>query len=251
MIRACCLIRAAPHYRADAFRQGLKRIGATFVDERDADVLVIWNRYGGFQATADACERRGGLVLVAENGYFGVEWRGDRWYAISRTQHNGAGEWPAGGPERWDGWAVDLAPWRTGGTEIVLLPQRGIGPTGVAMPRDWPRRAVRSIGLPYPVRVRPHPGTQPAVPLDHDLRNAAAVATWGSGAAIKALQLGIPVLYGFPRWIGAQAGAPIGAELKRDDAARLAMFRRLAWAQWRLDEIASGEAFRQLLGDRL
>jgi hypothetical protein len=41
-----------------------------------------------------------------------------------------------------------------------------------------------------------------------------------------------------PQWIGEQDNT---------DAGRLAMFQRLAWAQWRLSEIESGFAFRWLL----
>lgn len=251
-MRACIQIRREPHYRSDAFRAGLKRIGATFVDERDAEVLVIWNRYGAFRAQADACEQRGGTVLVAENGYLGVEWLGDRWYAISRTQHNGAGTWPDGAPDRWDALGVELASWRTGGREIVLLPQRGIGPPGVAMPGCWMKTARAQLGDSIPLRVRTHPGTRPVIDLQHDLRKTVAVATWGSGAALKALLAGVPVYYSFPRWIGAPAGRPMGdcaAGPLRDDAARLGMFRRLAWAQWRLSEIESGEAFDRLLNE--
>jgi hypothetical protein len=62
--------------------------------------------------------------------------------------------------------------------------------------------------------------------------------------------LGIPVFYEFDRWIGARAALPIsvwGAEPKRDDAARLAMLRRLAHAMWTLEEVRSGEAFSNLL----
>lgn len=249
-MRVCCLIRAEPHYRSDAFRRGLKRIGGEFVDERDAEVLVIWNRYGGFQQTAAACEKRGGTVLVAENGYLGVEWLGDRWYAISKGQHNGAGEWPQGGPERWDSWGVELAPWQLWGREVVILPQRGIGPSGVAMPAGWAATASRRLSGHWPTRIRPHPGTKPAKPLAEDLEGAAAVATWGSGAALKALTLGVPVFYDFARWIGAAAGTTLDCKIKaplRCDVSRLAMFRRLAWAQWRLSEIESGEAFDRLL----
>ena len=49
---------------------------------------------------------------------------------------------------------------------------------------------------------------------------------------------GIPVESHMPNWIGAQDNT---------EAGRLAMFRRLAWAQWQLSEIATGEPFRRLL----
>ena len=64
------------------------------------------------------------------------------------------------------------------------------------------------------------------------------VVTWGSGAAIKALQMGIRVHSDMPHWIGEQDNTTEG---------RLAMFRRLAWAQWTLEEIASGLPFERLL----
>jgi hypothetical protein len=252
-MRYCCLIRTAVHYRHQAFHAGLRAIGAKESGPADCDLLVIWNRYGQFASHADACEKRGGVVLVAENAYLGNELAGDRWYAISRNQHNGAGTWPDGGPERWDALSYPLAPFREDGREIVVLPQRGIGPLGVAMPAAWTREVVRRLPAltRRPVRVRDHPGTRTDMPtLEEDLREAWAVVVWGSGAGIKALAMGIPVFYAFAHWIGAPGARDI-AQFKlgplRDDAARLAMFRRLAWAQWRLSEIEDGSAFRHLL----
>ena len=72
-----------------------------------------------------------------------------------------------------------------------------------------------------------------SIPLADDLTGTGSVVTWNSGAALKALKLGVAVWYEFPQWIGARAARPLaewGAEPKRDDADRLAMFRRLAWA---------------------
>jgi hypothetical protein len=74
-------------------------------------------------------------------------------------------------------------------------------------------------------------------PLD-GRKHAAEVVTWGSGAAVKALLWGIRAESHMPSWIAAQDNT---------DAGRLAMFRRLAWAQWRMSEIANGEAIRRLL----
>ena len=76
------------------------------------------------------------------------------------------------------------------------------------------------------------------MPLEDDLAKASKVVTWGSGAGIKALMLGIRVESHMPNWIGEQDNT---------DKGRLAMFRRLAWANWRLSEIESGQAFQWLL----
>jgi hypothetical protein len=55
---------------------------------------------------------------------------------------------------------------------------------------------------------------------------------------VQALMLGIPVESHMPGWI---------AEQNNTDAGRLAMFRRLAWAQWRLEELRTGEPFARML----
>lgn len=246
-MRALCLIREQPHYRHHAFMRGLKAAGyntvGTLPDPKKGDVLVIWNRYGGFDEMARQFERAGATVIVAENGYLGVDFNGKRWYALAKTHHNGAGLWNVGGPERWDSLGVDIKPYREGGSEVVILPQRGIGPEGVAMPPHWLDK-VKEQG-----RVRPHPGMNKCVPLEDDLKDAKAVITWGSGAALKALLLGIPVFYAMRGWIGAGGATKLElanfTEPQRPE--RLAMFRRLAWAMWTVEEIESGEAFKWLL----
>lgn len=249
-MRAWLSLRNDLHYRRDAFTSGLEACGydvhPTLTEHPGPqDILIVWNRYGAGDACAKLFEKRGLPVLVAENGYLGNDFAGSRWYALSRTQHNGAGHWPDGGPERWDSLGVTLAPWRTEGEEVVILPQRGIGPAGIAMPRNWADVARSFTGG----RVRPHPGKNPAKPLADDLAKARCVVTWGSGAALKALAMGIPVFHAMRQWIGAEAAAPMsefGAP-KRNDEARLACFRRMAWAMWRLPEIADGTAFKRLL----
>ena len=102
------------------------------------------------------------------------------------------------------------------------------------MPRDWPQTAHAKHGG----RVRRHPGKSEGIPLADDLARAGKVVTWGSGAAIKALQWGIPVVSDMANWIGEQDNT---------DAGRLAMFRRLAWAQWTHRELESGDAFAWML----
>ena len=221
-MRALLNLRYTLPERRAAFESGLKRIG-------DPEVFCTWNRIGAADRTAKEYEARGLPVIVAENAAWGNDFAGRRWYSLALGMHNTAGRFPPGGAERFDRLGVDPAPWRIGG-ERVVLPQRGIGPAGVAMPRDWPNQQVG--------RIRRHPGTSACMPLKQDLANAGEVVTWGSGAAIKAMMWGIRVESHMPNWIGQQ---------NNTDSGRLEMFRRLAWAQWTLDEIADGEPFRRLL----
>jgi hypothetical protein len=251
-MRACLLIRHDPAYRHEAFAAGLRAAGYQVTESqepRPGNLLVIWNRYGRYDQLARRYEDAGGTVLVAENGYLGRDWRSGHWYALAKNFHNGAGDWKVGGPERWDSWGVEPQPWRDG-REIVVLATRHIGPAGVAEPHGWSTAIAEQLRKQThrPVRIRRHPGERPATPLEQDLADAWAVVTWGSGAALKALMMGVPVFYGFPQWIGASAGKRIEEGIaERAMPDRLPMFRRLAWAMWSTDEISTGEPFRCLL----
>lgn len=211
-------------------------------------MLIIWNRYGPGERFAREFEGRGARVLVCENGYLGRDWLGDHWYAIAEGQHNGAGAWPVGGPERWETFGVKPCEWREGGREVIVLAQRGIGSPSVRQPDGWDRRAAELLRLAgWRVRIREHPGENPATPLELDLRDAAFCVTWGSAAGLRAILLGVPVLYGFTKWIGAPAAAPFRAPYQPVRPSRATMLTRLSWSIWRTPEIAAGIPFRRIL----
>lgn len=236
-MRAWLNLRHSVPERLKAFTQGLERCGYTVVEglttkPGKGDILVTWNRIRDGHPAACRFEESGHPVLVAENAAWGNGFVGNHWYTIARTAHNQAGRFPIGEADRWDALGVRLDRWRKQG-ETVILPQRGIGNVG-QMPLQWPAKALAKYGG----RIRKHPGQGPAIPLEQDLRICGRVITWGSGAAIKALMFGIQVVSEMPNWIGAQDNT---------DGGRLAMFRRLAWAQWTLEEIADGLPFRRLL----
>lgn len=252
MPRALNLFRDLPYYRKQCFSEGLAAAGFKVVDAlsdpQPDDVLLIWNRYGTRHEVAKRFERAGAAVFVAENAYLPESLIGKGWYALARGHHAGAGRCPNGDAARWARFGVALEPWRSGGTEVVLLGQRGIGEPGVASPRGWDDTIRRKVGG----RIRPHPGKyEPRVPLERDIADARCVVTWASSSALMALLWGIPVFHGFDRWIGAGAARPVGEfwrEPRCDDDARLSVFHRVAAAQWHLDEIRRGEAFRCLAG---
>lgn len=197
------------------------------------DILVTWNRVGVGQVSARAFERKGLHVLVTENATWGNDFAGEQWLYLGKNWHNMTGRFPIGPGDRWDALGIDMQPWRSGG-ETVILPQRGIGQPPVAMPARWAQKVVHS----HPGRIRAHPGIKNCIPLEQDLAQCGHVITWGSGAAIKALMMGIKVTSYMPDWIG---------QCDNTDADRLRMFRELAWAQFRLSEFESGEAFARML----
>lgn len=269
MPHATILLSPREAYRRDAFIAGLARLGYDGGDRpvqnphRD-DVMVIWNRKDPDGYHALRYEAAGARVIVAENGYIGSAPDGGKLFALALGQHNGAGKWPVGGPERigcqmatgWHPFGLELKPWRETGEDLLILPQRGIGCPGVAMPPSWLPRAVKNLrrSTARTIRIRRHPGLEKVEPYP-DFAGAHAVVTWGSGAAIKAIVAGVPAFYDLPDWIGAPAaryGATGMAEPEYGieepfTGDRMPMLERLAWAQWNLAEVASGEAFAWLL----
>lgn len=186
--------------------------------------------------------------MIVENGYLGKQWLGRNWYSVALSHHAGLGEWPHGGASRWASFGTELGPWRHGGSETLVLGQRGIGEPGIASPPNWAELARGRFGG----RTREHPGrSRSGATLSEDLARARCVVTWASAAALVALAHGVPAYYELEGWIGAEAAlraSEFGGEPKRDDAARLSMFQRLAWSIWDLEEVRTGAAFSHLLG---
>lgn len=256
MPRALNRLRPSLHYRRDAFNAGLTSAGFSVVehlpDPKPGDALLVWNLYGGYYEQAQHFKACGAHVIVTENGWLGKHWLDMEWFTLCLDHHAGAGRWPDGGPSRWDSFGAALAPWRTGVGETVILGQRGIGEYGYASPHNWAERTRARIKT---GRIRAHPGNlacSPKMPsLEEDLAAATDVVTWASGAGLVALMMGIPVWNDLPQWIGASACHHVAdfkpGQGKRDDHARLQMFRRLAWAMWTLDELRTGEPIKRLL----
>lgn len=258
MKRAYCDIREKPEYRADAFIAGLKANGFHVLPRqlpaeppKPGEVLVLWNRYSDRELSADRWEKAGGTVLVAENGYAGRDSQARQYYAIARHGHNGSGEWPQGGGERWKRLRLELKPWRERGEHILVCPNRHFGMKGLAMPIDWVQTAMKRLRTvtKRPIRLRPHPnGSPPAIPLLSDLENCWAMLIWASSAGVHSLLAGVPVIALSPWWIAkGAAGERVESIESPAMPDRLPVFERLAWAQWTVDEIATGEPFRLLL----
>ncbi len=248
---AICTIRAQPHYRRDSFITGLQRNGYKIVEsgrpESSSDLLVIWNRHGGFEQMADAWESKGGTVLVCENGYLGRDQQGRQHYAISAHGHNGSGWFPVLSG-RFSKLAIDLKPWRTGGDYVLVCGQRGIGSKSMASPINWHEKAAKRLAslTDKPVRIRPHPGKDPPkVPVEDDLAGAWACAIWSSSSGVKALVNGIPVAYAAPYWIAEDCAVKLEniAHPIMDDGKRLQAMEKVASGQWSVDEINAGKPF--------
>jgi hypothetical protein len=214
---------------------------------------VSWNRYGHYDAWCREVEVAGGKSIIAENGYLGRDEEGRQMYALALSGHNGSGTFPVGGPERWAKLVIRIQPWRRG-NKIVIRGQRGIGTREMASPPHWHTEMAAKLAkmTRRPLQVVPHPGEGAERCTAHEdyLQDAHALVIWSSSVGVKALVMGVPVFRCAPHWIcegAAEAGVDAIESPKRDDDARLQALERMAWAQWSLAEIESGEPFRRLL----
>lgn len=260
---AALLVREGPAYRQELFASGLRALGysVSMSWPTSPAVVVVWNRYGRFHEYCRKYESEGATILVVENGYFGKDMFSEPYFAISRTAHAGAGTWPRRlGPARWPALGLTPLPLQRPPAGRVLrglvLGQRSIGQRGVASPTDWARHAADELrGWGALVSIREHPGDlakQRAAPdLQALVRDFDFVATWNSGAALKAMLWGKPVLAAAPHWVAAAGALPFAEKslqiLPHMTDNRLKAFEDAASAQWSGREVAAGDAFRALL----
>lgn len=266
MPRAYVTLRHTPPYRSDAFSDGLETIGYNVFMKHPSevepvgpgDVVVTWNLSTRYEKSAQRARAAGAALVVAENGYIqnGVTTH----YAVARDGHNGSGFWfVEDDGDRWRALGVPLRPWSHDPDGFVMIAdQRGIGSCLMRSPRDFGRTAEAKVrkmyasrGLRCPeIRVRPHPGrpgVESPAPLLEALRGAAALVTWSSNAANVALHAGVPSFRLAPHHVNFSVIAGIDRLPELPLVEREPGFTGLSWAQWSLEEIGDGTAFRHVL----
>jgi hypothetical protein len=222
----------------EAFEQGLRSAGLT------DSVTTIW---AGSPSRDSLPE---GTVFVAENPYLPGE---DPACALAIGGHNGAGDVKVR-PERWKALGREVKPW-TKGRHILVCESRNFGLPYMRQPQGWTEEVVRRLRrvTDRPIQIRQHPGNwkpraeEVEASLMRDLEGAHCCVIWNASAGVRALLAGIPVIYGAPHWICAEAGSQdLDAIETPPLPERMPAFYRLASSQYTLNEIRSGEAFRLL-----
>jgi len=256
-MKAILRIRKEPYYRRSAFEQGLKRVGFTLAESGKPDGpdswLCLWNRQGAGEIEADAWEKAGGTVIVAENGY--LQKVDKSMYAISVHGHNGSGWFPVGTEDRFKALGFPLKDRKPPLGPIIVMGQRGIGSRTMRSPGGWAEKMVKRVqGITkWPVHLRHHPGNfAPKVPLEHDLMRNTQCVVWSSAAGVRALVEGLAVFYDAPHWICEQGAHRFTG--KPQEAVPLtecwAALQTMAHSQWRHEEIATGEPFARIVSER-
>lgn len=241
------------HGRAflDAFRQGFECHGGKIV-ESGGDFVAMWGHRDRDVIEGDR------PYLVLEQGYVGDRLR---WTSIGWNGLNGRATFPkAPDGERWErNFGHLMQPWKDGGEYTVVMGQvRGDASIERVDIAGWYEEAAANLSAEWklPVVFRPHPfdgfaktptgTTRHTGPLQDILDRARVVATFNSNSGVDAVLAGIPVI---ARDRGSMAW-PVAAQdydhCHRPDRTEWA--HGLAYAQWRIEEIAAGEAWAHLRG---
>lgn len=239
----------------DNFIRGLNAHGEypesrRYGDWYPADVVVIWGHRA--DELFEMQRRNGGHYLVMERGYIGDIHNRRKWTSLGFDGLNGRATFPkaADGGARWEtNFGQYMKPYKGGGDYVLVCGQvpgdaslRGFDIEAWAALRC---RELEAFG--YTPRFRPHPNSGcPERPLAQDLAGAQFIVTFNSNTGVDATLAGVPA-------VAEDEGAmiwPIAAHdfrnIDYEGGDRIPWAHDLAWCQWRIDEIASGEAWNVL-----
>lgn len=244
-----CLSGPRKHQKriAEAMAQGVRAAGDRLVTGVKADACVAYgwkwrSRFAPFKSYA-----------YADLGY----WNRDAYYRFAVSGWSPERYVRQGLPAtRFELLGLRIKPWRTGGREIVVAGStaKACADHGVAY-QSWERRVIaRLTGCGRPVVYRPKPndrnatpiaGTLDRRPVSEMLASAYAVVTHHSNTALDALLAGVPV--------HCETGAAAAFSVPLDQISesplrdgREQFLFDVAWLQWTLDEMRTGEAWKHL-----
>lgn len=218
----------------------------------EACELVVVNGLAGPCASVrDAYQGAGVPVLVVDWGYF----RRGEYFQLGIDDLNWMPPQECPG-DRWERLGLRLAGWRERKEgHILVCGQKDSDAQHRINPDMWAQEAIAKLRgfTDREIVWRPHPRGKISSgngadrmsaggPLEEDLRGCHALVTFNSNAGREALVAGVPVFCDRSAAYAEIANtelAEIESPVLRDRAAH---FNRLAYAQWTLEELASGEA---------
>lgn len=253
------IIQARPgifyHEHAQALVEGMTKHGRVTAEIRQdrsyasCDLYVMW----GYRNAACIQQQkvRNKNVLIMERGYIRDRFK---YTSLGFNGLNGQADFVNNGMPsgRWDTVFADLMkPWRVNESGYVLL----IGQTPNDMTHahidinKWYLEALTEctkLGL--PVRFRPHPNViKMPTSLDQDLAGARVVLTFNSNTGVDAVLAGVPVIAVDPiSMVHKLVGGNYENLLNLQYPDRTQWARDIAYTQWTVEEIKSGEAWDHL-----
>jgi hypothetical protein len=216
------------------------------------DVVVFWSaRRRQLIANQKAARRH---YIILERGYFGnreamtsAGWNG----LNGRADFRNAGM-PA---DRWKKHGLPIAEWGKGEYALILGQVPGDMSHAHANIDAWYSRMVEEWGALMPVRFRHHPGgewtgvrnhsvTVLRNSLEEALANAAIAVTFNSTAGVNSLLAGVPVYAEDEGSMVYKVASHTVGQIMYPNRQQWA--HDLAYCQWTVDEMASGETWEHL-----
>lgn len=237
---------------AELVASGVRRNGDVVIDFKgseaipDADVLVFWGHRN--TRLINHQKELGRDYLVMERAYLGDRFN---WMSLGFNGLNGRADFvnEAAPSDRGDEWRGMLKPWTDDGHKIVVCGQvyTDAAILGLVNMPTWIAHMKNQCEAIYglPVEIRAHPkyaAAQP--PLEQQLIGAKACITFSSNSGVLAVMQGIPTV---TMDIGAMAYEVTSHDpgtLVRPD--RTGWLDRLAYCQWKPQEIQQGDAWAHL-----
>ena len=253
----------------EAFAQGAKaRIVPPYPLMSGNDDVFMYGALRGLLPTYQAAKRKGRTILYADNGYFLPGKTEQSYFRITRNalQHDGVGPPPPGAMQRAKRLGIQLKPWRTSGSHIVVCPPGHLFAGTFGFSADaWLENTISTLKkhTDREIRVRRKmswndakpadilrggkPKTSVPTPLSVDLKDAWALVTHSSNAAAEAVVAGMPVFCTDRCGASAMGLSDLSAiESPRTDGDRESWLGVLAANQWMLSEMRSGQAWADL-----
>lgn len=275
LVRFWCSDKPRERLLAEAFSAGVRAHGdqadtRTLGQEMttDCDVACMVGVKSNILFHAHA--RAGVQTLYFDKGYARHSRtdaiRGWEYWRVAVNGHQPTGKFRADYPsDRLDYIGWEFKPWRTSGSQIVIAgsSQKYHDFYGLKNPTDWASKLIKEIeGVNDRVLIyRPKPSWKEAVPIngarfskgdegiDDVLRGAHALVTHGSNSCFEAMLAGVPSIV-----LGDAVAKPISSTSIDDienpklasNSEREALLRWLAYNQWTMSEMNSGEAWQTI-----
>ena len=203
----------------------------------------------GIKRGTDQAIKKSKEYWYIDNGYMGQR---DHYFKICYNSivHSGKGDYPK---DRFNQLDIKLKDWRKTGDHIVLCPasprmNRFLGLED--QPGDWTERTIEEIqkytdrkivvSTKFGDGIRIFSKIPSKHPFQEVIKNAWAVVTYNSSVIVKSVAMGVPVISLSPeRKIGSLSSI-------ENPLMERGFLYSLAYNQWSIQEIESGQAWREL-----
>lgn len=245
----------------EAFMLGLLAAGETVQLTTDprmpCDVAVLRGlrdqRFDRITSYREEVRRNHEHVLVISGGYL----RRGEYFSVGWGGRDGAADFcnKDSPPDRWKALGLERKPWRDHGSVILVCSQAPTCP----LPDDkfvrWEKETLAALDKLICVKnkskfveVRPHPRREWRPAFTECLKDVWCVVTHSSGCAIEAAIEGVPVVaadkFSMARPVAMRSVEDLNRRLRTPERQQWSW--DLAYTQWTMEEMRSGEPWRRL-----